>query len=404
MAKRRYRVLFVCSHPVQYAAAVFRLMAQHPKLDIQVAYCSLQGAESGLDPEFGVEVKWDVPLLQGYSWVHIPNKSPRPGLGRFFGLFNPGLWKLVSAGGYDAVLVHTGYMYASFWMVAAAAKLHGTPMLFGTDAVGLEPRSRNHWRIWIKRMVLPTVFRMATVALAPSQASAEYLGSLHVARDRIVVTPFVVDNDYWLSRAAKVDRAMVRSTWGLPDGQPVVLFCAKLQPWKRPQDALRAFAKAGVPDAHLIIVGEGPMRAELEFQAKTLNIAERIRFVGFVNQTELPKLYCSADVMVLPSEYDACPVVVCEAMLCGCPVILSDKIRGRSELVRPGQTGFFYPCGDVDTLAETLHRALADRKKLAQMGEAARNRMETWSPRENVEAHVRAIELILHQGKRTTLL
>ncbi len=89
-------------------------MAQHPQLDIQVAYCSLQGAESGLDAEFGVQVKWDVPLLEGYPWIQVANKSPWPRLGRFFGLINTSLWNLVSKGGFDAVVVYTGYAYASF--------------------------------------------------------------------------------------------------------------------------------------------------------------------------------------------------------------------------------------------------------------------------------------------------
>src|SRR5579862_9657928 len=99
-------------------------MAQHPQLEIQVAYCSLQGAESGIDPDFGIEVKWDVPLLEGYPWVQIPNRSPCPGLQRFFGLVNPGLWRLVSRGGFDVVVAYTGYAYFSFWIALAAAKLH----------------------------------------------------------------------------------------------------------------------------------------------------------------------------------------------------------------------------------------------------------------------------------------
>jgi glycosyltransferase involved in cell wall biosynthesis len=392
MPERRYRVLFVASHPVQYQAPLFRRMAAHPKLDVQVAYCSLQGAQGGIDPEFGTEVEWDVPLLEGYPWVHVLNKSRRPGLGRFFGLVNPGLWKLISAGRYDAVVVYTGYMYASFWIVAAAAKLHRVPILFGTDATSLDPRSRSRWRVWIKKLLLPAIFRMATVAIAPSAATAKYLETLRVPKDRIVVTPFVVDNDYWTSRAAQVDRPATRSALGCVDGEPVVLFCAKLQPWKRPQDVLRAFVKADVPEARLVMAGEGPMRPELEAEARTLGVAERVRLVGFTNQSELPGLYRSADIMVLPSDYDPCPAVVCEAMLCGCPVVLSDKIQGRSELVRPGETGFFYPCGNVGALAATLRSALTDRQKLKQMGMAARHRMETWSPRENVAAHVQAIE------------
>ncbi|MFZ0960212.1 MAG: glycosyltransferase family 4 protein [Terriglobia bacterium] len=392
MPKDRYRVLFIATHPIQYHAPIYRLMAQHPRLEMQAAYCSLQGAQAGLDPEFGVEVKWDVPLLQGYPWVQVPNQSPRPGLGRFWGLINPGLWKMVSSGGYDAVVIYTGYAYLSFWIAMAAAKLHRIPILFGTDATGLEPRSQDHWKVWIKKLILPFIFRLATVAIVPSAASVEYLRSLRMPPDRIVMTPFAVDNDYWTSRAAKVDRTSVRRVWGVSDQQPVILFCAKLQPWKRPQDVLRALAKAGVPDAILVMAGEGPLRAALEAEARTLEIADRVRFLGFVNQPDLPALYRAADMMVLSSEYDACPVVVCEAMLCGCPTILSDKIRGRLELVRPGQTGFIYPCGNIDALAEALRAALADRQKLKQMGRAAEKVMETWSPRENVQAHVQAIE------------
>ncbi len=48
-----------------------------------------------IDPEFGVEVKWDTFVLDGYPWVHLPNRSPVPGIGRFFGLFNPGVWRLI---------------------------------------------------------------------------------------------------------------------------------------------------------------------------------------------------------------------------------------------------------------------------------------------------------------------
>lgn len=392
MPNVRYRVLLVASHPVQYQSPIFRQMAQHPGLDGQVAYCSLQGAEPAMDSEFGIEVAWDVPLLEGYSWVHVPNKSPRPGLGRFFGLFNPGLWKLVTEGGYDAVVIYTGYVYASFWIVVAAASLRRIPLLFGTDATSLSPRATSRWKVRVKRMILPAIFRIATIAIAPSAATAAYLQSLGVEKDRVVVTPFVVDNEYWTSRAAEVDRSSVRSSWGLSDGQPVVLFCAKLQPWKRPQDVLRAFARAGVPDAHLIMAGEGPMRAELQAEADALKIAGRVMFVGFVNQSQLPALYRSANVMVLPSEYDPCPAVVCEAMLCGCPVILSDRVRGRFELVRPGETGFIYPCGDVGALAEILRRVLSNGVHLNELSNAARNRMETWSPDENIGALVQAID------------
>jgi len=65
MSERRFRVLAIATHPVQYMAPIFRRMANEPRLDVQVAYCSLRGAQSGFDPEFQTSVKWDVPLLDG---------------------------------------------------------------------------------------------------------------------------------------------------------------------------------------------------------------------------------------------------------------------------------------------------------------------------------------------------
>ena len=95
----------------------------------------------------------------------------------------------------------------------------------------------------------------------------------------------------------------------------------------------------------------------------------------------------------MPSEYDPCPVVVCEAMLCGCPVVLSDEIRGRFDLVIEGRTGFIYPCGNVEALAGILATCPdGTEARLAELSRAAVVRMETWSPREHVDALVLAAE------------
>jgi len=375
-------------------------MAQQPKLDILVAYCSLQGAEKGFDPGFGIEVAWDIPLLEGYPWVHVPNKSPKPGLGHFWGLLNPGLWRMIRSRKFDVVVVY-GYGYLSYWIAMIAAKLSAVPIVMLTDQTTMEPRlGRGRWRKFLKPVVLPIIYRIPDVVGAGSTAGVNFVESLGLKRERIILIPIVVDNDYWTSQSQQVNREVSRSQWNIPVDAPVILFCAKLQPWKRPQDVLRAFAKAGVPDAYLIFAGEGPMRKNLEAEACTLGVADRVRFLGFVNQSRLPSLYRAADLLVLPSEHDPCPTVVCEAMLCDCPVILSDAIRGRFDIVHHGKTGFIYPCGNVDALAAILREALADRERLRQMGETARKQMETWSYRECLNGYVEAIEKAVQRRKR----
>jgi len=397
----RYRVLLVSSHPVQYAVPTHRLMAQDSRFDLQVAYCSLQGAEPGVDPEFGVEVVWDVPLLEGYPWVQVPNKARRPSLQGFFGLVNPGLWPLIRTGHFDAAIVHTGYLRASFWIAVAAAKLSGAAVLFGTDATTLRPRTGAAWKGLVKRFLWPVIFRLADVVILPSAAGVELFRGLGFPDERLAMTPFVVDNDWWVQRSAMVDRAAVRAKWEIPADAPVVLFCAKLQPWKRPLDLVRAFARTALPQSYLVIAGDGPLRAELEAAARELGVADRVRFLGFVNQSSLAAVYTAADLFVLPSEYDACPAVICETMLCGCPAVISDQIRGRFDIVRHGGTGFVFPCGDIAALAAVLREALADPARLRTLGDAARRRMQTWSPRENVDSVVEAVaRAVARTGRR----
>ena len=375
-------------------------MAAHPRLDIHVAYCSLQGAQAAMDPDFGREIKWDVPLLNGYPWTHVRNRSFRPGLGRFFGLINPGLWRMVRRGRYDAVLLYTGYRYLSFWIAVVAAKLSGAAILFGTDASSKHSREGGWWKRPFKSFVLSAIYQLADGKWATSSAGKEYLKSLKVPEEEIGVVPLVVDNDWWTARASEVDRAAVRRNWGIQESAPVVLFCAKLQPWKRPLDLLRAFARAGVLEAHLVFAGEGALTPPLISEAQSLGISGRVHFIGFQNQTQLPAVYRTADLFVLPSEYDPCPAVVCEAMLCGLPVLLSDQIRGRFELIDPGQTGFIFQCGDIEELASLLRKVLINPRQLAGMGLAARQRMKSFSPHTNVRDHVKLIDQVFQSRRR----
>lgn len=389
--RRPIHALFVGTHPVQYSAPIFRRLAQHPQLEIQVAYCGMQGAELKLDPGFGIDVKWDVPLLEGYEWVALPNRSPVPKSGSFFALFNPGIWRLISRGKFDVVILYTGYTCATFWIALAAAKWNRIPILFGTDAHELVPRDRKDWKLWVKKLLWPRLFGLADVVLAPSTGTVALMRSLGIHEDRIALTPYCVDNDWWIEQSAKVDRRVVRARWNVPDDSFAILFCAKLQRWKRPLDLLCAFAQIADANAYLVFAGEGPLRSALESEAHSLGIADKVRFLGFVNQSGLPETYTASDILVLPSEHEPFGVVVNEAMLCKCPVIVSDRVGARFDLVREAETGFVFPVGDVAGLAVALRRAMTDREGLRQMGEASNRRMAEWSPADNIAAFVQSV-------------
>ena len=144
-------------------------MAQHPQLDLRVGYCSLRGANATYDPEFNANIKWDIPLLEGYEWTEIPNLGS--GSESFFGLFNIGIWNLIRHGRFDAIICLTGYIRASFWIAFFAARMYGSAFLFGTDANSLTPRDSRSWKIVVKKFLWPRLYSLADQVIVPSTPS-----------------------------------------------------------------------------------------------------------------------------------------------------------------------------------------------------------------------------------------
>ncbi len=395
---RRRRIVILASHVIQYSSPLFRRMAQDPRLDLQIAYCTLQGATPSIDPEFGVEVKWDTSVLDGYPWVHLPNRSPTPGLGRFFGLFNPGVWGLIRKSHFDAAIL-PGYFYFTAWIAIAAAKWNGTPIIFVTDSHSLRSwNTQSPWKLRFKKWLVRRIFSLGNAIMVSSSGGLEYMESLGFSNDRIFLVPTAVDNDWWTEQASRVDRAAVRANWKIPQDATVAVFCAKLQQWKGPMDLLEAFAQANVPNSYLVYAGDGPEKGNLERKATELGLSDHVKFLGFVNQSQLPSAYCASDFLVLPSLFEPFGLVVNEAMLCGLPAIVSDRVGAKFDLVRSEENGYVFPAGNVDALAAILRQILQDPTKIALMGASARQRMKTWSPTEYVDSIVRAIGEIARDG------
>ncbi len=387
MSPRSVRVLIIASHPVQYASPQFRGYAADDRLDLTVAYCSLEGAEASHDPDFDATFAWDVPLLDGYRWKLMQNRSPRPSLRGAFGLMNPGLWSMIRRERFDVVISLIGYRSVSSWIAIAAAKLRQIPLVLTLDAHVVQPVDGKSWKVPVKRVVLPMIFRVADGIFAPSRRTVRYVRELGIDTPTFL-TPFVVDTDFFRSGAAAVDRSKVRRDWGVPDEAFVALFVGKFTSWKRPGDMLDAIAK--VPAIHAVFAGDGPLGGVLEGHAHALGVADRVRFLGFVPQTRLPEVYAAADVLMLTSAYEAFGLVVNEMFAAGHPAVVSDACGSVGDLVRDGETGFVVEVGDIEAYAQTLRRLSSDPDLAARLGKAASDRLDSWGPDQNREAVVEA--------------
>ena len=366
---RPLRLAYFVSHPIQYQAPLLRRLATEPDIDLEVFFSSDHTVRGYVDEGFGVKVEWDVPLLEGYRSYFLPrwrDAGKEPG---FWRPLNHGIFERLQQGHFDAVWSH-GYSTANSLRVIASAAMLGIPVLLRAEST-LHGRARSLPKLLAKEAFFRMLRPQVSAVLAIGEANARYWRHYFGDEMPIFRMPYAVDNDFFQRRAAEAvaGREALRAELALEPGRPIILFASKLQERKRCADLVAAHKLLRQSRPYLLIVGDGEERQRLEQQAAG---DPDIRFLGFRNQTELPRYFDLCDVFVLPSQHEPWGLVVNEAMNAGRAVVVSDDVGCQQDLVREGETGVVFSVGDVAALAAGLERVLARAGTAARLGAAAR--------------------------------
>ena len=263
------------------------------------------------------------------------------------------------AGRFD--LVHLHYPFFGTAELLAARRFLGGPRLvlqYQMDVVGV------HWKAslfdWHRRTLLPVILRAADAIVVTSNdyAASSFLAPrLASLQDKLTVIPAGVDLGTFSPNG---DRAGARRSVGLAD-VPTVFFLARLDRTHYFKGLhLLIDAVARLPDAALVIGGDGEWRAQYQARAHA-SLGPRARFLGDVPDEALPAFYRAADVVALPSvdRTEAFGLVLLEALACGTPVVAS-RLPGVRTLVDEGRTGYLVAPGDVDELVAKLARGIRE--------------------------------------------
>jgi glycosyltransferase involved in cell wall biosynthesis len=377
---RKYRVAYLVTHPIQYQAPLLRLIAAQPDIDLTVFFQSDLSLKAYRDEGFGRSIRWDVDLLEGYRSEFLPAIGRRDTIegGR---PFNYGISSRLRRGRFDVLWVHGTALWFN-WVAMLAARMASIPVLMRDEAT-LISANRSAAKIWLKRQLFfHALGRVCAGFLAIGTLNRRYYLENGITAERIFPVPYCVDNGYFADRAAAAapQREAFRAKLELEPGRPVILYASKLQRRKRAGDLLAAFAALREMNParkpYLLFVGDGEQRRELEERARPL--AGDVRFLGFMNQSELPAIFDLCDVFVLPSDQEPWGLVVNEAMNAGRAVIVSNQVGCGSDLVRDGVNGFVYPVGDAAALAKALASVLRDPAMTQAMGRASAEIIGGW--------------------------
>jgi glycosyltransferase involved in cell wall biosynthesis len=370
------KLAIVTTHPIQYYAPVFRLLAQQASLSVRVFYTWNPAGSQNYDPGFGKAITWDIPLLEGYEYSFVHNTSSNQSSSHFRGIVNPGLIPAIESWGAQAVLVF-GWSYHSHLQTIRYFK-GKIPVFFRGDSHLLDERAGI--KTFLRRQALSWVYRHIDYAFYVGHQNKQYFKVHGLHDQQLYFAPHAIDIERFVDKDGIITAQAEswRHSLGISSDELVFLFAGKLEPKKNPILLLNAFVALQAPRTHLLFVGNGVMESELKSRAAAF---PTVHFLDFQNQSRMPLVYRLGNVFVLPSQGpgETWGLAVNEAMTCGLPVIVSDKVGCAIDLVHFGVNGYIFTSNDEEKLHESLRNFVNHPDSVRAMGEQSYQIIQKWS-------------------------
>lgn len=193
--------------------------------------------------------------------------------------------------------------------------------------------------------------------IVDSEATAAIATAHGLKADRVTMLPWGVDLDVFTPDGPRLDRA----AFGLPEKGRLVLSLRAHEPIYRVGDVIDGFVSVAseLPDAVLVVGHDGSLTATLRDQAAALGVADRVHFIGHVDESVLPALLRASSCYVTAAQVDGTSVTLLQAMACGVPVVASDS-AGNQGWVAPGRTGYLFGIGDTTALGQAIKTVLGE--------------------------------------------
>ncbi len=364
VASSTLRVLILSQAPSQWQNPLFRFLEREEGLQVEVIF-SLP--TTPIDPELGHIPGWDeIGFGDGFHWRVAP-KGFAALIKCAHGISRRRDLDVVVVPGWGIRLAR-----ATLLVTITSRRARRRTVIF-TDATDLTARTKR--RAWARALALRVMARAGLHFGAAGTAAREHLIRCGVEESQIIVTPYVVNNDQIAANVAIWRRERDVLRWqiaGVTDPDALIfLAVVKFIRREGPNRVIQSFlaSASDFPAARLILVGDGPDRAQLE-ELCSLNrtSGDRILFAGYRPYSDLPRFYAAADWFVHLPDFEPWGLSINEATAAGLPLLCSRNVGSTKDLLEDGVNGILVGVGDGE--AESgMRRALAtSRLQLDQMG------------------------------------
>ena len=352
------------------------------EFDLHVYYFSDASIKGNMDVDFNQNVKWDIPLLDGYNYTFLKNISGRKSMSnQLWDVVNPSVVETLLRRKPQIVVVN-GWSYFSNLLTIFFAKLFGRKVWLRAENPLNQELKKSKKSLFVKKTILkyllfPFIDRFLYIG-SESEKFFEYYG---VAPASLIFTPYSVDNKLFtrISRNNCNRKFILKEELCIPVDKTIILLTGKYIEKKRPLDLLGAFYFLNDPNAFLVMVGEGKLRKEMENFIAQHHI-QNVILTGFVNQSSITKYYSVADIFVMCSGAgETWGLSVNEAMCFSLPVIVSATCGCAADLVDEGVNGFTFREGDVEYLSTCLGKLIHAEGLRKKMGLASLEIIKNYS-------------------------
>jgi len=308
--QKENKLILLTSHPIQYNAPFFSALSNSAFFDVHVLYTS--AFESSYDSGFNMNIKWDINLLNGYSFSFLKDTKKSWGRTSLQNIRVVSLVRTIKKEKPDIIIIY-GWNFISHLFVLFFLKKK-FKILFRGDSTVQSGKSK----LYFRKLFLKIIYRRVDCFLYTGSANLNYYRWIGIAEKKILFLPHSIDNNRF-SKVPISEVCELKKELKLQNGTFVYMYAGKLTENKNVAFLIDCF-KELKDNSSLLIVGDGSEMHSL----KMISVENNVYFTGFINQSEIPKYYHLADCIINPSFSETWGLTINELIAADKPVIVRE--------------------------------------------------------------------------------